>query len=82
MLDQKAKERLQPILAEFRKGIAHHRAAGATEQRIKNIVAASIRLAIQQVDDPELCAWLCDEFSKAAHVAPIVTNYPASRTLH
>ena len=82
MTHQKAKERFRRILAEFRKGIAHHRAAGATEQRIKNLLAASIRLAVQQVDDPELCAWLCDEFSKAAHVAPIVTNYPASRTLH
>jgi hypothetical protein len=82
MIDQKAKERLEPILAEFCKGIVHHRAEGATEERIKQILAASIRLAVQQVEDSELCAWLCDEFSKAAKVAPIVTNYPASRMLH
>jgi hypothetical protein len=54
----------------------------ATEERIKQILGASIWLAVEQVDDPELCAWLCDEFSKAAHVAPIVTNYPASWTRH
>jgi hypothetical protein len=82
MLDEKAKERLEPILAEFRKGIAHHRADGATEERINQILAASVRLAVQQVDDPELCLWLCDEFTKAAKVAPIVTNHPASLTLH
>jgi hypothetical protein len=82
MIDQKARDHFEPILAEFRKGIARHRAKGATEERIKNILSASIRLAIQQVEDPELCAWLCDEFSKAAHVAPIVTNYPSTRTLH
>jgi hypothetical protein len=37
---------------------------------------------VQEVDDPELCAWLCEEFSKAARVAPIVNNYPLSRTMH
>ena len=82
MIDQKARDRFELILAEFRKVIAHHRAEGATEERIKNILTASIRLAVQQVEDLELCAWLCDEFSKAAHVAPIVTNYPSTRTLH
>jgi hypothetical protein len=82
MVDQKAKERFGPILAEFRKGIAHHRAEGATEERIKQILSASVRLAKQQVDDPELCAWLCEEFTKAAMVAPIVANHPASRALH
>jgi hypothetical protein len=41
-------------LAEFRKGIAHHRAEGATEERIKQILSASMRLAVQEVDDPEL----------------------------
>ena len=70
------------VLAEFRKGIAHHRAKGATEERIKQILSASVRLAVQEVDDPELCAWICEEFSKAARVAPIVNNYPLSRTMH
>jgi hypothetical protein len=82
LVDDKAKESLELVLAEFRKGIAHHRAEGATEERIKKILSASVRLAVQQVDDPELCAWLCEEFSKTARVAPIVTNYVASPTLH
>ena len=42
-----AKESLQPILEEFREGIAHHRAAGASEARIKQILSASVRLAVQ-----------------------------------
>jgi hypothetical protein len=82
MVDQKTRNRFEPILAEFRKAIAHHRAAGATERRIQDILAASIRLAIQQVRDPELCAWLCHEFSKAALLLPITANYPASKALH
>ena len=81
-MDAKAKEALKPVLAEFREGIAHHRAEGATEERIKQILSATVRLAVQQVDDPELCLWLCDEFTKAANVAPIVTNHPVSPTLH
>ena len=81
-MDTKAKKSVEAVLVEFRKGIAHHRAAGATEERIKQILSASMRLAVQEVDDPELCAWLCDEFCKAARVAPIVTNHPASPTLH
>jgi hypothetical protein len=44
MVDQRTRNRFEPILAEFRKAIAHHRAAGATEQRIQDILAASIRL--------------------------------------
>ena len=82
MMDTKAKLSLEPVLEEFRDGIAHHRAEGATEERIKQILSASVRLAIVQVDDPELCLWLCDEFRKVADVAPIVTNHPASPTLH
>lgn len=78
----KAKKSLELVLAEFRKGIAHHRAEGATEERIRQILSASIRLAVQEVHDPKLCVWLCDEFSKAARVAPIVTSHPLSQTLH
>jgi hypothetical protein len=70
------------VLAEFRKGIAHHRAAGATEERIRQILSASIRFAVQEVDDLELCVWLCEEFSKAAKLAPILNNHPLSQTLH
>jgi hypothetical protein len=78
----KAKKSLEAVLAEFRKGIAHHRAQGATEERIRQILGEAIYLAFQQVKDPELRAWLCDEFSEAARAAPIVTNHPASRILH
>jgi hypothetical protein len=81
-MDAKAKKSLEAVVAEFRTGIAHHRAEGATEERIRRILGESIWLVFQQVEDPELRAWLCDEFSKAARVAPIITNYPASPTLH
>jgi len=81
-MDSKAKKSLEAVLAEFRKGIAHHRATGATEERIRQILGEAIWLAFQQVEDPELRAWLCDEFSKAARATPIITNYPASPTLH
>jgi hypothetical protein len=82
MIDEKAKEGFEPILAEFRRGIAHHRAAGVTEERIRQILGESIWLAFQQVEDPELRGWLCDEFTKAASVAPIVSTHAASHTLH
>jgi hypothetical protein len=52
VIEEKDKERFDLILAKFRKGIAHRRAEGATEERIKNILAASVRMAVQQVDDP------------------------------
>ena len=80
-MDVKAKS-LEAVLTEFREGIAHHRAQGASEKRIRHILGESIWLAFQQVEDPELRAWLCEEFSKAARVAPIATNHPASPTLH
>ena len=81
-MDAKAKKSLEAVLAEFRTGIAHHRAEGASEERIRQILGEAIWLAFQQVKDPELRAWLCDEFSKAAQVAPIVTNHSPSRSLH
>jgi hypothetical protein len=74
----KAKRSLELVLAEFRTGIAHHRAEGATEERIRQILSASIRLAVQEVHDAKLCVWLCDEFSKAARVAPIVSHPTAA----
>ena len=76
------KKSLEAVLAEFRRGIAHHRAQGATEDRIRQILGEAIHLAFQQVKDREQRAWLCEEFSKAARVALIVTNHPASPTLH
>jgi hypothetical protein len=73
---------LEPVLEAFRTGIAHYRAQGATEQRIRQILGEAIWLAFQQVTDPDLRAWLCDEFSKAARVPLIPTNHPSSRKLH
>lgn len=82
MVTEIDKRRFEHVLDEFRAGIAHHRARGATEERIRQILSGSIRLAVQQVDDPELCAWLCEEFSKAAKLPPILNNHPLSQTLH
>ena len=65
-MDANAKKSLELVLAEFRRGIEHHRAVGATEERIMQILSASIRFAVQEVHDPNLCLWLCDQFSKAA----------------
>jgi hypothetical protein len=81
-MDAKAKKSLEAVLAEFRRDIAHHRTAGASEERIRQILGESIWLAFQQVEDPELRVWLCDEFRKAAIVPPIVPNHPASPRLH
>ena len=82
LMDTKTKRSLEFVLAEFRRGIAHHRTEGATEERIRQVLSASIRLVVQEVPDPHLCVWLCDEFSKAAKVAPIVNGHPLSQTPH
>jgi hypothetical protein len=82
MIDKKTQKRFEPILEEFRNGIAHHRAKGTTESRIRSILTASVRLAVEQVEDPELCVWLCDRFTEAAKVAPIVPNHGSSQKLH
>ena len=81
-MDAKAKKSLELMLAAFRKGIAYHRAKGATEERIRQILGASIWLAIQEFDDPRLRAWICEEFTQAARVAPIITTHPTKWTLH
>jgi hypothetical protein len=81
-MDHKAQKSLEVVVAEFRKGVAYHRAEGASEERIRQILSAGIRLAVQGVQDAELCAWLCDEFSKAADLAPIVNTHPLTQTLH
>ena len=72
------KKLLEAVLAEFRRGIAHHRAQGASDERIRQILGEAIHLAFQKIKDPEQRAWLCEEFDKAARVAPIL----ASRMLH
>jgi hypothetical protein len=82
VIDNKAQGEVRACLAEFSRGIAHHRAEGATEERIRQLLGASLWLVVQEVDDPALRAWLCEELTKAARLAPIVTNYPANWTLH
>jgi hypothetical protein len=78
----KAKRSLELVLAEFRTGIAHHRAEGATEERIRQILSASIRLAVQEVHDAKLCVWLCDEFNKAASTDGNGGRYAKKRRYH
>ena len=68
-------------VADLKKALDRAVAQGATEQRIRQILGEAIWLAFQQVKDPELRTWLCDEFSKTARLAPIATNHPASRKL-
>lgn len=82
MIDSEAKKRFKRVIAEFRRGIAKRRAEGATEALIKRLLGESIWLAIQEVEDPTLRAWVCEEFSKAARVSPIVTDHPLRPTVH
>jgi hypothetical protein len=82
MIESKAKERFKPVIADFRREIASRRAEGATEAQIKQLLGASIWLALQEVEDPELRAWVCEEFGKVARVSAMVTSYPLSGTLH
>jgi hypothetical protein len=73
---------LDGVVEEFRTGIAHYRAQGANETRIRQILGEAIWLAFQEIEDPALRAWISDEFTKAAGLAPIVTNCPVSLTRH
>ena len=77
--DRKA---LEALIAQFRRGIAHQRARGASKERIRRVLGEAIWLAFQEIEDPALRAWISDEFSKAAGLAPIVTNSPVSLTRH
>ena len=78
----KNKKTLVAVLAEFRRGIAHHRSQGASEERIRHLLGEAIHLAFQEVKDPELRTWLCEELDKAARVGPILASHPASRKFH
>jgi hypothetical protein len=82
MIDSKIRQRFGPVIEEFRRGTARHRAQGASEALIKRLLGESIWLAFQEVEDPEVRSWLCEEFAKAAYPSPIVTSYPLSRTVH
>lgn len=73
---------LEQIVDEFRVGIAQHRARGADEKRIRQILGEAIWLAFQEVKDPVVQAWICDELTRAAQLAPIATNCPVSLTRH
>ena len=81
-MKQADKKSLEAVVAEFRRGIAHHRAQGASEERIRQILGEAIHLAFQEVRDPEQRAWLCEEFDKAARVSPILASHLTSRLLH
>jgi hypothetical protein len=74
MVDPIAKTRLAPILAEFRKSIAHHCSEGASEERIKRIISEADALLSSQVADLEFGAWICEEFTNAAMPAPIIAS--------
>lgn len=81
-MGEQDKKFLKVVVAEFRQGIAYHRAQGATEERIRQIVGEAIWFAFQQVEDRDLRAWICAEFNKVAGLPPIVTNCPVSLTRH
>jgi hypothetical protein len=76
------KKSLKAVLTEFRRGIAHHRAQGASDERIRQLLGEAIHFAFQEVKDPELRAWLCEELDNAARVGPSLASHPASRKLH
>jgi hypothetical protein len=76
------KKFLERVLADFREGIAFHRTQGATEERVRQILGEAIWLVFQEVEDPALRAWICEEFNNAARLPPIVTRYPVSLTRH
>jgi hypothetical protein len=48
------KKSLEAVLAEFRRGIAHHRSQGASDERIRQLLGEAIHLAFKEVKDPEL----------------------------
>lgn len=73
-MDAKGKKSLELVLAEFRRGIAHHRSQGASDKRIRQLLGEAIHLAFQEVKDPELRVWLCGELDKAARRGPILAK--------
>jgi hypothetical protein len=74
---------LEAVLAEFRRGIARHRAQGVSDERLRQILGEAIHLAFQVVKSPEQRASLCEELDKAARVpSPILASHATSRLLH
>jgi hypothetical protein len=76
------KKSLKAVATEFRRCMAHHRAQGASEERIRQILGEAIHLAFREVKDPEERAWLCEQFDKAVRVTAIVSSHPSSGMLH
>jgi hypothetical protein len=76
------KKSLKAVVAEFRRCIAHYRAQGASEERIRQVLGEAIHGAFHEVKDPEERAWLCEEFDKAARVTAIVSSHASNRMLH
>ena len=64
----KNKKSLEAVLAEFRRDIAHYRSESASNERIRRLLGEAIHVAFQEIKDPELRAWFCDELDKAAQV--------------
>jgi hypothetical protein len=42
------KKSLEAVLAEFRRGIAHYRAQGASDERIRQLLGEAINLALNR----------------------------------
>jgi hypothetical protein len=81
-MKKRGRKSLVAVVAEFRKCIAHHRAQGASDEGIRQILGEAIHLAFQEVKDPEDRAWLCEELDKATRVTAIVSSHPSSGMLH
>jgi hypothetical protein len=64
MIDERAKTRLAPELDRFRKGLEQERAEGATDVELLGIVSASVNRACKQLTDPEMLAYVSEQFAQ------------------
>jgi hypothetical protein len=65
MVDRRAKKLIAPKLAEFREQLMEDRENGATNvELVVDIERAIIRASKLIAQDPELVAWLTEEFLK------------------
>ena len=66
-MNERVKELMAPMIDEFRKELERQRAEGATDVELVALVSACVSKATEQLkDDPELAAWLNEQFSAAA----------------
>ena len=66
-LDELIKRSLLPLLEEHRKALITARAAGATETELAEMTAEGLtRASGTFTDNPEMIAWLTEQFSAAA----------------